>query len=81
MSLIAGVGVELMHNLIHLLKSRQMVDTGPLSEVLEPPLFLILLSHWGEGQGTGWSSVCNSWDIGVTQILLGRAWKQGIFGF
>ena len=34
-----------------------------------------------EGQGTGWSSVCNSWDISVTQILLGRAWKQGIFGF
>ena len=32
MLLIAGVGVEQMHNLIHLLKSMQMVDMGPLSE-------------------------------------------------
>lgn len=32
MLLIAGTGVELMHNLIRLLKTREMVDTGPLSE-------------------------------------------------
>lgn len=32
MLLIAGVGFELMYNLIHLLKTRERVDMGPLSE-------------------------------------------------
>ena len=32
MLLIAGIGVELMYNLIHLLKTRQLVDIEPLSE-------------------------------------------------
>lgn len=86
--LMAGFGAELMHNLTHLLKTREMADVGPFSEGAVTSFVLILLGQWSQRQGTGcswdtdgWSSVCNPWDIRLTQILLGRAWKQGILWF
>lgn len=47
--LVAGFEVDLMHNLNHFLKTRDIAGQGPFSEDAITLFILILLGHWGQG--------------------------------